>query len=295
MERELWRRIVAALRRLPRWRPAGAVYDNREVLAVLLWAALHDRAVLWACSRASWPVQAWRRRLPSQPTMSRRLGDPRLLEDLAALVHALQAALGPPEGPLVVDGKPLPVSRFSADPDAREGWGAGRHALGYKLHALVDSAQRLVSFSVRPMNEAECVCAAPLVARARERGLVPADARLLADASYDSNPLYAAAAAAGLRLIAPRRRPGRPLCGNREHHPDRLRAAALTEGDPAGAAEVRRARTAVERYFGTLATFGGGLFALPPWVRRLRRVRPWVGAKLAINAARHALRRAAVA
>jgi hypothetical protein len=46
------------------------VYDNRTVIAVLLWAALHDRPIVWACQRSSWPVQAWRRRLPDQSTMS---------------------------------------------------------------------------------------------------------------------------------------------------------------------------------------------------------------------------------
>src|SRR5262245_34060520 len=90
MERELWRWVGWGLRRLPRWWPRGAVYDNRCVLAVLLWAALHERAITWACQRAHWPVQAWRRKLPDQSTMSRRLRDPRVLEDLERLVVVLQ-------------------------------------------------------------------------------------------------------------------------------------------------------------------------------------------------------------
>ena len=42
MERDIWLVIVAALRRLPRRCSAGQRYTNRDVVAVLLWAALHD-------------------------------------------------------------------------------------------------------------------------------------------------------------------------------------------------------------------------------------------------------------
>jgi hypothetical protein len=55
----------------------------------------------------------------------------------------------------------------------------------------------------------------------------------------------------------------------------------------------KRVRTTVERFFGTLATFGGGLSSLPTWVRRLHRVRVWVAAKLTLNAARQHLKQAA--
>lgn len=139
MERELWRWVRWGLRRLPRWWPRGAVYGNREVLAVVLWAALHNRPVSWACRRDAWPMQAWRGRLPDQSTMSRRRRDPRVIE-----------------------------------------------------------------------------------------------------------------------------------------------ATPRTTPTPA--------RRGIERSFGALATWGGGLFALPAWARGLRRVRCWAAAKLALNVARHALR-----
>jgi hypothetical protein len=35
-----------------------------------------------------------------------------------------------------------------------------------------------------------------------------------------------------------------------------------------------------------MVSFGGGLAALPPWVRRIWRVRNWVWAKLLINGSR---------
>jgi hypothetical protein len=50
-------------------------------------------------------------------------------------------------------------------------------------------------------------------------------------------------------------------------------------------------RTDIERDFSGLTCPGGGLAALPPWVRRIWRVRPWVTAKLLINAARIRLNR----
>lgn len=295
MERELWRWVVRGLKRLPRWWPRGAVYSNRAVLAVLLWAALHDRSIAWACRRENWPVQAWRRSLPDQSTMSRRLRDPRVLQDLERLVEILQRPLPQPTDTLIVDGKPLAVSRFTADPEASLGWGAGRHAWGYKLHALIDSTRRLLAWSVHPMNHAECAAAAELMAHASGRGLIRAGARVIGDASYDSNPLHAAAAQAGARLIAPRRRPDLGVCRNRRHHPNRIASIVFTEHDPAAKQLFGSVRSGIERYFGTLASVGGGLSALPSWARRLHRVRAWVGAKLALEAARHVRRETVVA
>lgn len=290
MERELWRRVTRALGRLPRWRPRGAVYDNRQILAVLLWPTLHDRGISWACRRENWPMQAWRRALPDQSTLSRRLRDTRLLEDLRGLVRILQRPLGPAVMTLILDGKPLEVSNVSADPDAASGWAAGRYGRGYKLHTLIDAAGRLLGFALHPMNHAESVAARELLDQAAAAGLLPAGARVLADSAYDSNPLYAAAAGHRLRLIAPRRKPGVSVSTSHRQHPDRLAAIRLTEFDPVQAAKLRLERAAIERYFGALASVGGGLIALPAWARRLHRVRAWVAAKLVLNTARHVRR-----
>ena len=290
MERDVWRGMVAAIRRLPRWSPAGALYDNRSVLAVLFWAALHDRSILWATQRRNWPAQAWRRGLPDQSTMSRRLRDPRILDDLRRLPEILQRG-AQTAAVLLVDGKALPVSNFSHDPDARNGWGAGGHAKGYKLHLLIDSCWRMLAWEVRPMNEAECTVAQELVRDASERGVLPAQAVMLADASYDSNPLHATAAAANVRMIAPRRKAERSLSPSHPHHPNRLRSIVLTERDAQTAARLRSMRSSIEQFFGALASVGGGLISLPAWSRRLTRVRCWVGAKLALHAARLAMPR----
>ena len=45
-------------------------------------------------------------------------------------------------------------------------------------------------------------------------------------------------------------------------------------------------RGAIERTFGALTSFGGGLSPLPSWVRHLNRVWLWVSAKLVINGVR---------
>ncbi len=290
MERELWRWIVWALKRLPRRRPTRGVYDNREILAILVWAALHDRSISWACDRRNWPVQAWRRARPDQSTMSRRLRDALVLEDLERLVAILQRRSDDAGATLIVDGKPLAVSEFTADPEATTGWGAGRHAKGYKLHALIDDARRLLAWDVRPMKDSEQAVACELIARAAARRTLPNRGELLGDANYDSRHLYAAACDAGLRLIAPRRTPGAGFNNSGvAMHADRLRAVAELEGDPAALRRFISRRVAIERFFGALATVGGGLHALPAWARRLIRVRPWVGAKLVVFIARSAL------
>ena len=282
MDRDLWRCIVAALKALPRRRPRNAVYDSRQVLAVLLWAALHERPICWACRRSNWPPQAWRRALPDQSTMSRRMRDPTLRNDLRALLRRVQRPL--PEGcVLITDGKPFPVPEHSRDPEAGNGWATTRYARGYKLHVVIDDAHRVLDWDVRPMNVAESVVTRELV----ERMEVPAAARLLlGDASYDSNPLHAAAASRGLQLIAPRRKPHTGL-GSRPHHPGRLRSLELTEAkDDRRWQALRLLRWEVERFFSRLVSCGSGMSHLPSWVRRLHRCLLWTGAKLTINAIR---------
>ena len=286
MERGLWRLLTRCLRGVPRRCPVRGRYSNRDILAVFLWGALHDRSVDWACKRANWPVQAWRRRLPDQSTMSRRLREEALIEDINVLIARLQQDL-PQGSALITDGKPLTVSKFSSDPDRGKGWGAGRYQFGYKLYAVIDTMQRLIAWALRPINKAECTTTTELMASVNSREV---DGKVLyADASYDSNPLHTQCEHAGVRLVAPRRRPGTRPCKNRDHSPNRLASIVAFEkgADPEIVARHERVRPIVGCYFGTLATWGGGLFALPAWARRLHRVTAWVAAKLAINAARN--------
>jgi hypothetical protein len=114
---------------------------------------------------------------------------------------------------------------------------------------------------------------------------------VLADAYFDASDLHDRYAAAGHQLVAPRRRSGRGKgLGHCYQSPHRLRSVAITEPPGEGlndfGATLLASRDQVERDFGNLCGFGGGLAALPTWVRRIWRVRPWVHAKLLINAAR---------
>jgi hypothetical protein len=285
MERDLWRSIVASIRRLPRRRPRGAVYTNRQIVAVQLWAALHDRPTSWACRRDSWPPSAWRRTLPDQSTMSRRLREPAIRDDLDTIRRDLERAL-PAGHRLLADGKALPLSDRSRDPDAATGWASSGFEHGYKLHAVIDDRHRVVGWALRPMNDAECTVARGIIGRAE----IPGSTRtMLADAGFDSVPLYEACAARGVRLTARRRKPGRGFA-DRGRHPDRVRAARLLEGrSDLTRRAFARARWSVERFFARLTVAGTGLGELPPWVRGLRRVELWVAAKLVVNAARIAL------
>lgn len=278
MERDIWKSVMRALRRVRATSPPRAQYTNRDILAVLLWAALHDRPVSWACLRQNWPVQAWRRRLPDQSTMSRRMRDPALVADLTAVIGSLQRAM-PRAATLIADGKAFALSDRTGDPDACNGWASRGYAPGYKLHAIIDTGHRLVAFDVRPMNAAEPTVTRELVLLLRgEQAEV-----LLADSAYDSNPLHGACAGTGLTLLAPRRRPGTSISDGHRQHPARVAAVRLIEGPEPPA--VLRERSGIERFFSRLV-IAARLFALPPWVRRLHRVRLWVSAKLALNAAR---------
>jgi hypothetical protein len=266
------------------------VYTDRQILAVYLWAALHDRPVSWACRRENWPMQAWRRSLPDQSTMSRRTRTRALRELLLALLVALQRTLSHGEV-LVVDGKPLELSEHTRDPDARTGRGAGRFAKGYKVHVIFDAASQAVcTYRVTPLNEGETTVAARMLRHTRtpfRRGCL-----LLGDKLFDSNPLHAAAHRRGVQLIAPRQKPGTGISAGVRHHPNRLESIRMTEGADRQLWKrvFKPQRGSIERFFGTMTCAAAGLPVLPPWVRRLHRVQVWVGAKLVINAARIAMR-----
>src|SRR5829696_4002601 len=74
MERELWpllyREVRAAARGTHQRR---AHYHPWVIAAVLLWAAVHDRPVAWACDPGHWRTTRLRpAELPSAATVSRR-------------------------------------------------------------------------------------------------------------------------------------------------------------------------------------------------------------------------------
>ena len=270
MDGELFRRLYKA---------AGAVasktvgrrctFSDFDVLLTFVLAAAAHRPISWACERSNRPLWCWRANVPTPSTMSRRTRTRQFQRLLLELDAALRAEL-PGSSLKYLDGKPLLVAGHSKDRDARRGRAAGGWAGGYKFHAVVDACGAVGAFAVTPLGAGESTVARELLTPACDlRG-----ALVLADGNYDSNPLYAAVAAAGGRLLAPRRKPGTGLGHGRRQHPDRLTAVEQLERTPGGLRDFRRLRLGVEQCFGLMTQLGLG--APPPWVRRLRRVRMWV-------------------
>jgi hypothetical protein len=279
MERELWPPLYHLLCDVATdFHQKYVQYQPWVLVAVLLWAALHDRPVSWACQRRHWNTTALKpRRLPSPATLSRRIDS----VGVGLLWRALGQRLrdgGPPALAAFVDGKPLPVGGNSKDPGARFGRGAGCVAKGYKLHAIWAGRPLPEAWEVTPLNADEKALAARLVGQLGYGGY------LLGDGNYDASYLFDAAMARGYQLVVPCRKARNPGSGQHYQSPHRLRGIELMRS--AFGRALYRARTAVERSFGHAGSFGGGLGPLPAWVRGLPRVRTWVWAKLLINATR---------
>jgi hypothetical protein len=250
-------------------------FFDYEIVGVFLWAALSDRPVSWACKAENWPIELKPARLPSQPTMSRRLGTTETSRLLAAMETRLDASQHVGLR-LLVDGKPLVIGAYSKDVDAAWGRITRSYAKGYKIHAIYDAGPIPKAWDVEPLNVAEPHVAARLIPRLRRGG-----GYIVGDKSYDSNPLHATATACGYQLVAEQKRPGKGL-GHRSHTRGRLRSMELLQTD--FGRDLHRSRGDVERQFAWLTNHSGGLPPLPAWVRRIYRVRLWVKAKLIIHA-----------
>ncbi len=205
------------------------------------------------------------------------------IPDTISFMNKLSRRLaGPAQETLIkyLDGKSLPIARHTQDKDATSGFGVGGMAKGYKLHAIWGSYAMPMAWSVHPLNVAEVAEAKSLIRQLRGEGY------LLADCNFDRNFLYDLAAQFGHQLLAQRQLPGTRL-GHRRQSSYRLRSIGLLEkaSSPFGR-QLYKLRGSIERQFGGMVNFGGGLQSLPAWVRTLPRVRLFVHAKLLINAAR---------
>ncbi len=283
MEGELWieaRRIVQAVG--VDFQRKRVRYTDADIVEVYLWSVWHDRPVCWASEAPNWPDEQRPARLPCPSTMSVRLRT----ESVRSLLAAVEDRLRKPVGTSWckwIDGLPLPVGGATHDPDARPGRAARGMAMGYKLHAICDGRGALDVWRITPLNVNEQVVARALLPQVRDEGYV------VGDGAYDSNLLFQVAGEHGHQLIAPYREGTR--LGHVRHDPHRLRCRTLLNR-PFGQALVR-GRYGIDRFFGQLGNFGGGLSPLPHWVRRLHRVHLWVQGKIILNAARIVLRRQA--
>ena len=75
MERELWPPLYHLLRGVAKdFRQKYVQFQPWVLVAVMLWAALHDRPIAWACQPRHWSTTTLRPpRLPSPATLSRRV------------------------------------------------------------------------------------------------------------------------------------------------------------------------------------------------------------------------------
>lgn len=281
MEHQLYRAIVETARGYGNQPSRGRfAYTDVVIVLVFYWAAIHDRPVSWATQKVHWPI--WRRfPLPSNSTMSRRLRT----ESVRMLLDLVERRVTAPQRPGLlwkIDGKPLVISGCSKDRHAGYGRAAAGKAKGYKLHGLVGANGSIAAWRLAPMNKDERVMAQRLLKQADIQGYV------VADSNYDSNKLHAVCDARGNLQLVTRRRygPGNGT-GHRRQAPGRLRSIELTENPfPAFANDLLEEREAIERDFGNLTNWGGGLNGLPAWIRTYPRVHRWVQAKLTLTALR---------
>ena len=126
-------------------------FSDKLILSMYIWSVSQDRPLSWACDRSHYGNCFRPRQLPSVSQFCRRVKTERFQLFLQAIHHALTddvrlANLN------FFDGKPLAVGNYSRDPEAKNGYGAGRMQRGYKLHALVTGHRKIASWSLLPMN-----------------------------------------------------------------------------------------------------------------------------------------------
>jgi DDE family transposase len=279
MKRELWNfeLLCAIATRLDKkfgcWK-----YSSADILVVYFWAAVHDQPMCWAVDKLSWPVDLRPECLPSQSTMSRRMRHSDVQQLMTQIEQTWLGVVGACATlTRMIDGKPLTVGGVSKDADAGYGRGAGGMQKGYKLFAVWGGGPLPIAWALGAMNKSEKTMARQLIPS------LPGGGYLLGDPEYDSNALFDLAHEAGHQLVTPKRQKHRGI-GHRPQSPYRLRSIELMK--TAFGKSLYRFRRQIEREFGNLTNFGGGLICLPPWARRFTRVRNWVQAKLLINAAR---------
>ena len=273
MEAELWKQVYKLVTKIAKGKTIKrAIYTDSDIVSTYMWAVINDRPVYWACKKSSWPIYYRRRTLPNPSTMTRRLRTLQIQRLLRKTEHHL-VNLFPRSVCRWIDAKPLPIGGCSKDKQSRFGRGAACIARGYKLYAVSDLQQGFVQWTIRPMNQNEAKVAADLISNLDSGGY------LVGDSAYDSNKLYDIASKRSVQLVACHRKKGKAL-GHRRHSPYRLRSRELLE-QPFGQSLIKN-RTSIERMFGNLVSFAGGLKPLPHWVRTLPRVRLWVQAKMVL-------------
>lgn len=293
VDREIWTITMDCVHRAARRVGSSGrrpVYPDRLIVAMFLWATWHDRCLSWACDRCHYnSLFRPRSPLPSVSQFTRRIKTEQCRQILQ-LVHIDLASRGVTPSLNYIDGKPLTVSPVSKDRDAGRGHVSGGYAKGYKLHAYITQSRRIAVWSVTPLNTDEKTTAREVLLPHLP---LPADplGLLLADKGYDAAPLYKALGHRGHTLMTPLR--GQQFISGESHQPKSLSEMGKARREvlagwthtPRLMRYVMEQRNNAEGVFSVLA-LSLGLHALPGFVRRIHRVRNFVGGKIILYHAR---------
>jgi hypothetical protein len=250
-------------------------FRDPTIVAVMLWACLNNRPIVWAVDATHWPRHTKPRAgLPSQSCMSRRMRSRRVLELIERFDQAMRDTL-PSSDIKLIDGRPLPVGGCSKDPDAKTGYGAGHLMRGYKLHLITDKHGPVDHWIVTPMNGSEPDAALAMLPHVRDAAYV------IGDGNYDTNQLYDEAADQGIQWLTQPRRSGSKAPGHRKQSTPRLSSWHWTRSD-AGLRTIKQVRSGIERVNAWQGCADVGLVGLPHHVRRTHRVQLWVALKIII-------------
>jgi Transposase DDE domain len=283
MELQLFNSIVQMMSELIKpSRSRNYCFSDFDILKVWFWSVIHDRPVSWAVQRRNWAIHQRKRNLPSNTTMSRRLRSSSVRELLKTLEEKIIEPKIKDSLVWLIDGKPLPISGCSKDRQAGYGRAAGGKAKGYKLHAIIGKNGELASWRIAPMNKDERVMAERMLKSTKIEGYV------VADGNYDSNKLFKTCDdKQNLQMVVRRRYGSKSGLGHRKQTAGRLRSKEILENpDPKFGNDLLAQRDSIERFFGNLTNWGGGMTCLPSWARTYRRVHRWVQAKLLLNGLR---------
>jgi transposase len=279
MSSQTWKVMYSTIRRADRSiarKGRRPVYPDTLIVAMYLWAVWHDRPMSWSANRNNYTTLFRPRRLPSRSQFCRRIKSLRCQALLQGVYDRLaDIDTGNRTSIMLMDGRGFRVGPYTTDPEANNGYSSGGYARGYRLHALARENGRFVQIRVTPMNINEKQVARELIDKAHPHGVV------LADQGYESGPLYDYIKERGAQLLTPL--PKNAGGGHRRQSPARLLAKRIWAS---GGETLYKRRDAIERFFGQLSAFGGGLSPLPAWVRRLERVERWITAKVTIYHAR---------
>ena len=156
MDRDVWMIVMRATRSLgprpPRRRRTE--YPDRLILRIFLWLCWNDLPRCRVQDRAVFGTMFRPRDLPSVSQFCKRVAEAGFAELLERVRRKLVGTVAN-SMLLCIDGKALPVTENTRDPDARTGHGGGRFCKGYRLHAMTDNRGRIVEYRVTDMREQE--------------------------------------------------------------------------------------------------------------------------------------------